>query len=53
METHPTSYPMTVYPVVKLPRREAEHSPPSSPEVKNPWIYTFTFPIRLRGVGLN
>jgi hypothetical protein len=27
---------------VKRPRREADHSPPSSAEVKNAWIYTST-----------
>jgi hypothetical protein len=25
---------------VKRPRREADHSPPSSAEIKNAWIYT-------------
>jgi hypothetical protein len=27
---------------VKLPGREANHSPPTSAEVKKMWIYTFT-----------
>jgi hypothetical protein len=27
-------------PGVKLPEREADHSPPSSAEVKNVWSYT-------------
>jgi hypothetical protein len=27
---------------VKLPGREADHSPPSSAKVKNTWSYTFT-----------
>jgi hypothetical protein len=35
---------------VKRPRREAEHSPPSSAEVKNAWSYTSTLPVRLHGV---
>jgi hypothetical protein len=35
---------------VKRPGREADHSPPSSAEVKNAWSYTFTPPIRLHGV---
>jgi hypothetical protein len=35
---------------VKWPGREADHSPPSSCEVKNEWSYTFTPPIRLHGV---
>jgi hypothetical protein len=39
--------------VVKRPGREADHSPPSSAEFKNAWIYTFTPPIRLHGVVLN
>jgi len=33
--------------------READHSPPSSAEVKNGWIYTSTSPIRLHGVVLS
>jgi hypothetical protein len=27
---------------VKRPEREADHSPPSSTEIKNVWSYTFT-----------
>jgi hypothetical protein len=38
---------------LKLPQREADHSPPSSVEVKNEWRYTFTPPIRLHGVVLS
>jgi hypothetical protein len=37
---------------VKRPGREADHSPPSSVEVKNACSYTFT-PIRLHGVVLS
>jgi hypothetical protein len=37
---------------VKLPGREADHSPPSSAEVKNAWSYISTPPIRLHGVVL-
>jgi hypothetical protein len=37
---------------VKRPGREADHSPPSSAEVKNSWSYTSTPPIRLQGVVL-
>jgi hypothetical protein len=37
---------------VKLPGREADHSPPSSAEFKNVWRYTSTPPIRLHGVVL-
>jgi hypothetical protein len=37
---------------LKRPGREADHSPPSSAEVKNAWSYTSTRPIRLHGVVL-
>jgi hypothetical protein len=40
------------FPGIKLPGREADHSPPSSAEVKNAWSYTSTPTIRLHGVGL-
>jgi hypothetical protein len=39
---HPASYPMDnrgSFPGVKRPGREADHSPPSSAEVKNAWSY--------------
>jgi hypothetical protein len=42
---HPTSYPMDTggsYPEVKRQGREADHSPPTSAEVKELWIYTST-----------
>jgi hypothetical protein len=35
------------------PGREADHSPPSSAEIKNAWSYTSTPPIRLHGVVLS
>jgi hypothetical protein len=38
---------------VKRPGREADHSPPSSAEVKNAWSYTSTPPICLYGVVLS
>jgi hypothetical protein len=38
---------------VERPVREADHSPPSSAQVKNAWNYTSTHPIRLHGVGLS
>jgi hypothetical protein len=38
---------------VKRPGREADHSPPSSAEVKNAWNYTFTPQIRLHDVVLS
>jgi hypothetical protein len=31
---------------------EADHSPPSSAKVKNPWSYTSTSPIHLHGLVL-
>jgi hypothetical protein len=42
---HPTSYPMGTggsFPEVKRPAREADHSPPTSAEVKKTWFYTST-----------
>jgi hypothetical protein len=54
--THPASYTMgTRYFSlrVKCPGREADHSPPSSVEVKNTWSYTYTTPIRLHSVVLS
>jgi hypothetical protein len=38
---------------VKQPGREADHSPPSSAEVKNAWSYTSTPSIRLHGMALS
>jgi hypothetical protein len=50
---HITSYPMdnmgSVL-AVKRQGREADHSPPSSAEVKNAWSYTSTSPICFHGV---
>jgi len=40
------------FPEGKQPGREADHSPPSSAEVKDAWSYTSTPPIRLNGVVL-
>jgi hypothetical protein len=42
-----------ISPRVKRPGREADHSPPSSAEVKNAWSYTSTPPLRLLGVVLS
>jgi hypothetical protein len=53
---HPASYPMGTrgsFPGVKRPRREADHSPPPSAEVKNAWSYTSTPPTRLHDVVLS
>jgi hypothetical protein len=44
--------PGAVSPGVKLPWREADHSPPASAKVKKMWIYTSTR-IHLHGVVLN
>jgi hypothetical protein len=52
---HPASYPIGTGALslrVKRPGREADHSPPSSAEVKNAWSYTST-PICLHGVVLS
>jgi hypothetical protein len=46
----PTQPPIQWVPGVKRPGREADHSPPTSAEVKKTWIYTST---RLHGVLLN
>jgi hypothetical protein len=44
--------PEALFPGVKRPRREVNHSPPTNAEVKKIWIYTST-PIRLHGVVPN
>jgi hypothetical protein len=54
-EAHPASYLVGnrgSFPGVKRPEREADHSPPSSAEVKNAWSYTSTTPIHPHGVVL-
>jgi len=53
--THPAFYSMSAGPVtlgVKRPRREIDHSPPTSVEVDT-WSYTSIPSIRLHGVVLN
>jgi hypothetical protein len=53
---HPASYPMDIggsFLGVKRPGRKADHSPPSSSEVKNAWTHTSTPPIRLHGLVLH
>jgi hypothetical protein len=53
--THPVSYAMgsgVSFPEVKRPVHEADHSPPSSAEIKNEWRYTST-PIRFHGEVLS
>jgi hypothetical protein len=50
LKFHPISYPVGTegsYPGVKRPGCEADHSPPTSAEVKKIWIYTFTTPYAL------
>jgi hypothetical protein len=49
--THPTFYPMGTED--SFPGGKADHSPPSSAEVKNAWSYTFTPLIRLHDVVLS
>jgi hypothetical protein len=47
---HPTSYPISTggsFAGVKRKEREADHSPPTSAEVKKIWIYTSTPPYAL------
>jgi hypothetical protein len=53
---HPASYPLGTRALslgVKWPRREADHSPPSSAVVKNALSSTYTPPVRLYGVVLS
>jgi hypothetical protein len=38
---------------IKWLGRKADHSPPSSAQIKNVWSYTSTAPVRLRGVVLS
>jgi len=45
--------PGALSPAVKRPGREADHSPPSSAEVKDAWSYIPIPPIRLHGVVPN
>jgi hypothetical protein len=52
-QPHIQLVPGALSPGVKRPGREADHSPPTSAEVKNTWIYISTLPIRLHGVVLN
>jgi hypothetical protein len=49
----PTQPPIQWVPGSLSLRREADHSPPSSAEVKTAWNYTSTPPIRLQGVMLS
>jgi hypothetical protein len=49
----PNGYQGPFPPGVQRLGREADHLPPTSAEVKKPWIYTFIPPIGLHGVVLN
>jgi hypothetical protein len=42
-----------ITPEIKWPGRQADHSPPSSANVKNAWSYTSTAVTFLHGVVLN
>jgi hypothetical protein len=37
---------------LKRPKRETDHSPPTTAEVKKKWVYTFTPPLSLHGAVL-
>jgi hypothetical protein len=53
---HRASYPMGTRVSllgVRQPGRKADHSPPSSAEVKNAWNYPSTPPVRLHGAVLS
>jgi hypothetical protein len=53
---HPASYPMgtgVITPGIYRQGREVDHSPPSSAEVKNAWLYTSIPLINLPGVVLS
>jgi hypothetical protein len=50
---HPASYPMALSLAVKWPGHEADHSPPSSSEVKNVWHYTSDPPTYLHGMAVS
>jgi hypothetical protein len=55
-EAYPDSYPTSKGALSleeKRSGREANHSPPSSAEVKNAWSYTSTPPIRHHGVVIS
>jgi hypothetical protein len=46
-DAHPASYPMgtgVFSPGIKRPGHEADHSPPSSAEIKNEWSYSSAHP---------
>jgi hypothetical protein len=47
----PTEPPIQWVPEVKRPGREADHSPPTSAEVKRTWIYTSTPPYVFMAYG--
>jgi hypothetical protein len=50
---HPASYSMDtgiLFRGIQRPGREADHSPPSSAEVRNEWSYTSNPPIYLHGM---
>jgi hypothetical protein len=49
----PTQPPIQPVPGVKRPGREVDHSPPTSAEAKNTWIYISRPLIRPHGAVLN
>jgi hypothetical protein len=51
---NPSFYPVgtgSSLPGIRRPGNEADHSPPSSAEVKNAWSYTSIPPVHLHGVA--
>jgi len=53
---HPASHPVctrNIFPGVKQPVCEANHSPTSNAKVKNVWSYTSVPPIHLHGMVIN
>jgi len=53
--THPPIQwvPGALFPGVKRPGHEADHSPPPSAKVKNAWSYTSTPTVRFHGIVLS
>jgi hypothetical protein len=42
--------PGALFPGIKWPESETDHSPQSKAEVKNVWVYTSTHPVLVRGM---
>jgi hypothetical protein len=48
----PQQPPLSWFPGVRPPEREADHSPAHSAEVENAWCFIFIYPIRLHSLVL-